>query len=313
METQKQKAADAGDIPIDSPESRKPQDHVDSKEPINQRICFNLIRHRGAHSETKALNLFKSFAMTLKKADPSLIIHPFQASQQHFSSLATLKQIQIMENQKIHQFFKSYHQKQTYSLSGYFLITSALSFDTLFQIPSVSKWLHSYQYYTRICPSQVEEMVKIGALCYSSTFIFRDHLKQAIMAHQLWPQAESDQPTLLFDLFISEFISPGKRTKMLFVSTEKSKQEKVSHIFKQIYNGASKTYPMGYMMLYIPIQDIVTSTPEFRKNIVFNHEKFIGEEGLFSIGGLNDLNTVFLLKNKKKVAIRTLLQSIPAS
>ncbi len=40
------------------------------------------------------------------------------------------------------------------------------------------EWMVSYCYYARICPSQTEEMVEIGALCYSSTLIFRDHLKQ---------------------------------------------------------------------------------------------------------------------------------------
>jgi len=91
MESQKQKAVDTCDKVIDSPDYRKPQDHVDSKEKLSKRIQFNLIRHRGAHSDTKVLELFKSFTTTLKKADPSLIIHPFQASQQHFSSLATQK------------------------------------------------------------------------------------------------------------------------------------------------------------------------------------------------------------------------------
>jgi hypothetical protein len=122
MENQKQKAVDAGDLALDSPEYRKPQDHVASTEKLNQRIRFNLIHHRGAHSDTKVIDLFKSFTITLKKANPSSIIHPFQASQQHFSSLATIKQIQIMEHQKLQQFFKSYHQKQTYSLSGFALV-----------------------------------------------------------------------------------------------------------------------------------------------------------------------------------------------
>jgi hypothetical protein len=86
MENQKLKAADAGDIKLESPEYRKPQDHIVSTEKLNQQIRFNLIRHSGAHSDTNVLDLFKSF-------DPSVVIHPFQASQQHLSSLATIKQI----------------------------------------------------------------------------------------------------------------------------------------------------------------------------------------------------------------------------
>jgi len=158
----------------------------------------------------------------------------------------------------------------------------------------------------------MEEMVKIGALSYSSTFIFRDHLKQAIMTHPSWQQNLRDGTPLIFDLFVSDFLSPGKCTKTLFVSAEKTKQDEVSSLFKQIYDGTGKSYPNGYMLLYIPIQDIVTSTPEVRAKIAFNHEQYIGDEALLSIAVLNDLNTSVLLKNGKKVTIWTLLQSILA-
>lgn len=39
------------------------------------------------------------------------------------------------------------------------------------------------------------------------------------------------------------------------------------------------------MMLSIPAKDIIHSPPDFRAKILFNHEKYIGEETLFSIGG----------------------------
>jgi hypothetical protein len=47
--------------------------------------------------------------------------------------------------------------------------------------------------------------------------------------------------------------------------------------------------------------------------ILFNHQKFIGDENLFSIGGLNDLNKIIKLKNNKQASIRHLLKSLPAS
>lgn len=81
MADKKQKAADAGDLNSDAPDYVKPQTHFVSSEKLNQRIRFNFIRHKES---------FHSFATTLKKADPSIIIHPFQASKQHYSSLATL-------------------------------------------------------------------------------------------------------------------------------------------------------------------------------------------------------------------------------
>jgi len=217
-----------------------------------------------------------------------------------------------VEDYKIHQFFKSYHPKQNFSLSGYFHISSALSFQELFQLTPIAEWLDSYHYYTRSCLSQSEEMIKIGALVYSSIFIFRDHLKQAIMNHPLWQPPNTENPPII-DIFSSKLISPGKRTKMLFASAEKSKQDLISTLLKRIYDGTPKIYPNGYMMLFVPIQEIMNSTPEFRTKIAFNHEKFIGEEALFSIGGLNDLNTLIKLKNGTQVSVRTLLQSIPAS
>jgi len=67
MVEQKQKAADAGDLEDDAPAYKKPEAHVDSNEKLNQRIRFNLIRHRGMVADTKVGTLFKSFASTLKR------------------------------------------------------------------------------------------------------------------------------------------------------------------------------------------------------------------------------------------------------
>ena len=311
MSEQKIIAEETGELD-DFPDYKKPQARIDSSEKLNQRIRFNLIRHKGTVSDIPVSKLFKSFASTLKKADPSLVFHPFQASKQHYSSLVTAKQIFSIDDNKIHQFFKSYHQKQLFSLSGYFHVSSALPPDELFHLPLIDEWLESYRYYIKICPSQAEEMVKIGLLCYGSTFIFRDHLKQAIMTHPLWTPDNPASPPI-FDIFTSDLTTPGKKVKMLFVSAEKSRQQEVIRLMKLIYDGTQKSYPNGYMMLFVPIQELTNSTPAFRLKIAFNHEKYIGDEALFSIGGLNDLNTTIHLTNGKQVSIRTLLQSIPAS
>jgi hypothetical protein len=81
----------------------------------------------------------------------------------------------------------------------------------------------------KICPSPSEEMVKIGILCYGSTFMFRDDLKQAIMAHPQWTPSNSESPPI-FDIFIGELNTSKKKTKMLFISTKKYKQEEVSNL-----------------------------------------------------------------------------------
>jgi ribosomal protein S16 len=75
---------------------------------LRQRYRFNIIRHRGSVSNTNTLHLFKSFATALRSSDPSLLILPYSASKQHYTPLATLKQIQTMESNQMHQYFKSF-------------------------------------------------------------------------------------------------------------------------------------------------------------------------------------------------------------
>jgi len=50
--------------------------------------------------------------------------------------------------------------------------------------------------------------------------------------------------------------APGKNTKILFVSAKKSKMD---------YDGTTKSYPNGSMMLFIPTKDIIHSLHDFRK------------------------------------------------
>jgi len=102
----------------------------------------------------------------------------------------------------------------------------------------------------KLCPSQAEEMVTIGILCYSSIFSFCDNLKQAILTHPSWTPINTDDPPI-FDIFVGELNAPGKKTTMLFVSAELSKCEEVSDIFKIIYDGTQKSYPNGNMSLFI--------------------------------------------------------------
>jgi hypothetical protein len=55
------------------------------------------------------------------------------------------------------------------------------------------------------------------------------------------------------------------------------------------------------------------SMTDFHTKILFNHEKYLGDETLFCIGGFQDLNTMINLKNNKQVTICHLLKSLPAS
>lgn len=198
-----------------------------------------------------------------------------------------------------------------YSISGYFHISSNLQFQDLISKPALEEWLDSHRYFMKLCPSNAEEMVKIGLLCYGSIFHFRKDLKQAILSHPSWSPSDPDNPPI-FDLFVGELNSSSKKVKMMFVSAEKSKQEKVSHLFRTIYDGTQKSYPNGSMMLFVPISDLYHSSVAFRAKLQFNHEKFLGDETLFCIGGFQNLNNIVQLKNGKSISIRLLLKSIPA-
>jgi hypothetical protein len=81
----------------------------------------------------------------------------------------------------------------------------------------------------------------------------------------------------------------------------------VSHLFKSIYDGTQKNYPNATMMLFIPLQEIKLSSPEFRKKYLIT--KNIGDEALFSIGGLQDLNTKIKLYNDKVISLRPFLRA----
>jgi hypothetical protein len=129
-----------------------------------------------------------------------------------------------------------------------------LSFDELFNHPSIIEWLDTYLYSVKLCPSQTEEMAVVGALCYGSTWIFREDLKLHIVEHPTWKSLTQDQDSpVIFDLSIRNFKSSKRNVQMIFVSAERSKQDLVREIFKAIYDGTAKTYPRGEMLYFIPV------------------------------------------------------------
>jgi len=140
----------------------------------------------------------------------------------------------------------------------------------------------------------------------------REELKQSIMSHPLWEYADSEDPPV-FDIYVSDLIASQKKTKMLFVSSEKSKQDQIINFFKKLYDGDTKEYPQGSMMLFIPLTESTHYSPEYRTKILFNHDKFNGEEAAVCIGGLHNLKTVIKLKNDSTVTLQSLLKGIPAT
>jgi hypothetical protein len=212
--------------------------------PILQRVRFNLIRHRFPRtSELSTLQLFKSFMTALCKADKHLTILPIDSTKQHYTSIISTKQLNQLNEHQLHLYFHSWHKKQHYSLSGYLHISTMMPFTELIAQTPVAEWLDTYQYATKLCPSQSEEMFIVGALCYGSTWIFREDLKHHILQHPIWEKLHSDSTSIPFDLIVRRFRSTMKSTLMIFVTAERSKQELVREAFKSIYDGTPKAYP----------------------------------------------------------------------
>jgi hypothetical protein len=63
------KAKEAGDLDENAPSYGKPVMIMNSTKQISQRICFNLICHRGTVSDIPAIKVFKSFMSTLRNAE----------------------------------------------------------------------------------------------------------------------------------------------------------------------------------------------------------------------------------------------------
>ncbi len=155
-------------------------------------------------------------------------------------------------------------------------------------------------------------MVSIGALCFSSEFIYREDLNQSIQRHPSWTFPTLQTPPIL-ELTKADFRGTSKSVTMIFVSTEKSKQLPVANFFSSLYDATPKEYPNGIMLLFIPLRDGITYDNTYRDKIIYNHEQYLGNEAAISIMGLNDLNTMVKLTNNITVSIRTLIKSLPAS
>jgi hypothetical protein len=211
----------------------------------------------------------------------------------------------------LQQYFKSYYKEQHYSLSGYYNIKSILTLDEIFQLKEAREWLKFNQYYYKLSPSQDEAMVQIGTLCFGSQFIYRDNLKQSIIEHPTWTFSDSNGP--IFNIYQTDFQGPAKKVKMLFISTENSKQDIMIEYFSNLYDGSEKDYPNDTMMVFIPLTKDVRYTPEYQTKLISNHEAYIGEEAAISIRGLRELNSKVKIVTGETITLHTLLKSLPAS
>jgi hypothetical protein len=88
---------------------------------------------------------------------------------------------------------------------------------------------------------------------------------------------------------------------------------KSSISLKKLYDGDTKEYPQGSMILFIPLTESTHYSPEYRTKILFNQDKFNGEEAAVCIGALQNLKTVIKLKNDSKVTLQSLLKGFPTT
>jgi len=61
-------------------------------------------------------------------------------------------------------------------------ISSTLSFEQIRSLPTIIEWLDTYNYFIKLFPSQKEEMIQIGVLCYSNVFMYHEDLKAEMLA-----------------------------------------------------------------------------------------------------------------------------------
>jgi hypothetical protein len=85
---------------------------------------------------------------------------------------------------------------------------------------------------------------------------------------------------------------------MIFIHTEKSKRHEVANVLATIYDGTSKPYPNGTMLLFIPLYDNIQYDASYRQKVLYNHEQYLGDEEGISIYGMQDLDMLTVLKNQ---------------
>jgi hypothetical protein len=232
--------------------------------PLQQRLRLNLIHHRFARTtDLKTIHLFKSFVTALRKVDSQLSILPIDSKKQQYTSIVTNKQIDSLNECQLALYFTPWFKEQHYSLSGFIHISSAFPFQELFDHIPVAEWLDTYQYFVKKCPSQTEEMSLVGALCYGSSWIYREDLKIKILQHPVWKtfNSDPDRPIIL-DLIQRPFRGPKHSVPMIFVATECSTSDLVSEALQTLYDGTPKAYPRGDMLFFIPLKGNDLYTPK---------------------------------------------------
>mmetsp|Transcript_15432 Transcript_15432/g.21999 ORF Transcript_15432/g.21999 Transcript_15432/m.21999 type:complete len:741 (-) Transcript_15432:85-2307(-) len=279
---------------------------------------LTLYRRRNAFPHmTAMLDLFKSFAYELFHKDKHASILPVATEHSTFTHITSVKQIQAMDLSRMKIYFRSFAKHQVKSLSGEFLIQSIIHPDNFRDVSTMGEWLVAHKYDARPSISQNEEMRVIGCLLYSNHFINRDALSQAIMDDVGWnPDEEEDFGA--FHLSLRNFSVENKTSiRILFVSAEVSKMEKMTEFFSLLYDGSAKRYPYCTPLLFVPLYRCNLSS-EFRAQLIRMHNDRIGEAvTATTIKGWHSLDSPILLHgpdgSTARSTVKELLLSLPAS
>ena len=160
----------------------------------------------------------------------------------------------------------------------------------------MGEWLVAHEYDAKLSFSQKEEMRVIGCLLYSNHFINRDLLTQAIVADEVW-NPDDEENFGIFHLSLRDFKADNMPAiKIIFISTEVSRMEKMTNFFSSLYDGSAKRYPYCAPFLFVPLYRCNLSR-EFRAQLIRMHQDRVGESvTATTIKGWHSLDSQIMLQ-----------------
>jgi hypothetical protein len=139
-----------------------------------------------------ALQLFKSFFQAFPQVDTKLMILPVDSTRQNFTSIINQKQLDQLTQNQLKLYLTQWHKDNANSIGGFIHISTILTLPQILTSLPLAEWFTTYDYSTKLCSSQDEEMNIIGALCYGSLFLYREDLFLSIKSHPSWIALKKD-------------------------------------------------------------------------------------------------------------------------
>jgi hypothetical protein len=266
---------------------------------------FSIYHRNGTPISQTQLNLFRSFANSIKSADNQAHILPI-CNDKHMLSLTTTDQINKIDMMSIQKKFELY-KRTTKTLSGDFHISSTLPFDELKHHIKVSNWFELNGYNITLCECQSSDMVKVGFLSRVRGFTYRDDLHTFITDHPLWVQ-DPFYFRLYFDSFATKIC--GKTNYVLMIDVDRPNVEKGISFLEQLVDGIQKNSSYAIAYPFFPLYKNTYSNEEQAK-IISDCDSHTDNISVVTLYGLNDMDTKVRLRNNVLTPLWYLLLSIP--